>query len=184
MVSSSSGRITFGGIASGIDTNSIVSQLIAIQRRPIFAIMDRADAAQAKINAYNSLIVHALTVVGPAETTLQRLTWFGRVAYRIGGTVFSADDIEHGVLRGNASPPASFLNLVGLRALAAAVSPAFGPSDPRRAYSLARDEVDPRIHFALYRDGESWPSSGCNPAPAASPARASIYCPAGKWRGG
>ncbi len=110
------------------------------------------------INAYNSLIVHALTVVGPAETTLQRLTWFGRVAYRIGGTVFSADDIEHGVLRGNASPPASFLNLVGLRALAAAVSPAFGPSDPRRAYSLARDEVDPRIHFALNCGAKSCPA--------------------------
>ena len=110
------------------------------------------------INAYNSLIVHALTVVGPAETTLQRLTWFGRVAYRIGGNVFSADDIEHGVLRGNASPPASFLNLVGLKALAAAVSPAFGPSDPRRAHSLARDEVDPRIHFALNCGAKSCPA--------------------------
>lgn len=110
------------------------------------------------INTYNSLIVHALTVVGPAENTLQRLTWFGRVAYRVGGRVFSADDIEHGILRGNASPPASVLNLLGLRALAARLSPAFAASDPRRACSLEKQEVDPRIHFALNCGAKSCPS--------------------------
>lgn len=110
------------------------------------------------INTYNSLIVHALTVVGPAENTLQRLTWFGRVAYRIGGMVFSADDIEHGILRGNASPPASFLNLLGLKALAARLSPAFAPSDPRRLCSLEKREVDPRIHFALNCGAKSCPA--------------------------
>ena len=110
------------------------------------------------INTYNSLIVHALAVVGPAENTLQRLTWFGRVAYRIGGHVFSADDIEHGILRGNASPPASILNLIGLKTLASRLSPAFPPSDPRRAYALRTHEVDPRIHFALNCGAKSCPA--------------------------
>ena len=124
--------------------------------------LGRLDSKEAKlafwINTYNSLIVHALTVVGPAENTLQRLTWFGRVAYRIGGFVFSADDIEHGILRGNASPPASVLNLLGLKALAGRLSPAFPASDPRRLCSLEKHEVDPRIHFALNCGAKSCPA--------------------------
>ena len=61
-------------------------------------------------------------------------------------------------LRGNASPPASFLNLLGLKALAARLSPAFAPSDPRRLCSLEKREVDPRIHFALNCGAKSCPA--------------------------
>lgn len=81
--SSSSGRITFGGIASGIDTNSIISQLINVQRRPIYAVMDRADATQAKINAYNSLKTAMSTLMSSAAP-LKDVSTFGQRSTVVG----------------------------------------------------------------------------------------------------
>lgn len=53
------------------------------------------------INVYNSLIIHGLAV-GPIPTNLMtRLNFYSTVAYEISGHIFSLDDIEHGVLRGN-----------------------------------------------------------------------------------
>lgn len=104
------------------------------------------------INMYNALIVHALAVFGPATSTFQRLTWFGDVSYTIGGYRFSANDIEHGILRGNAPSPASLWNILGISSLA---HPMFPPRDPRRQFALAK--VDPRIHFALNCGAKSCP---------------------------
>jgi hypothetical protein len=39
--------------------------------------------------------------------------WFGAVKYNIGGFDFSANDIEHGVLRANAASPSSLGSLLG-----------------------------------------------------------------------
>lgn len=39
--------------------------------------------------------------------------WFGAVKYNIGGHDFSANDIEHGVLRANAASPTSVGSLLG-----------------------------------------------------------------------
>jgi len=96
------------------------------------------------INIYNSLIVHALTVVGPAESTLARLSWFGAISYKIGGYVFSANDIEHGILRANSPSPASIWSILGFPKFA---SKTFSSGDPRA--NLAMEATDPRIHFAL-----------------------------------
>lgn len=104
------------------------------------------------INLYNCAIVHATVVFGPASSTLERLRWFDAVGYVIGGQKFSCNDIEHGVLRGNAPSPASLLSLLGLSRWAPAT---FGPGDPRAA--LALTPVDPRIHFALNCGAASCP---------------------------
>ena len=42
-----------------------------------------------------------------------RLYWFGAVKYNIDGLDFSANDIEHGVLRANAASPTSVGSLLG-----------------------------------------------------------------------
>ena len=42
-----------------------------------------------------------------------RMYWFGAVKYNIGGFDFSANDIEHGVLRANAASPSSLGSLLG-----------------------------------------------------------------------
>ena len=61
--------------------------------------------------------------------------FFTRERARVAGRGWSLDDIEHGLLRGNASKPGSF-------------SAPMKKSDPRLAYMpLAYDE---RMHFAMY----------------------------------
>jgi hypothetical protein len=56
--------------------------------------------------------------------------------------LFSADDIEHGILRGNHRLPNSLFK-------------PFGKHDPRRRFALGK--VDPRIHFALVCASSSCP---------------------------
>ncbi|MDX1601125.1 MAG: DUF547 domain-containing protein, partial [Anaerolineales bacterium] len=92
------------------------------------------------INTYNALILDAIVSYG-----IQGRIWpwfFLRAAYNIGGLRFSADAIEHGVLRGNRSHPSYRLRM-------------FPQDDPRRSASL--DEVDPRIHMALNCGASSCP---------------------------
>lgn len=55
MVSGSSGKITFGGIASGLDTNSIIEQLMQIERRPITLAENRLFDVQQKTNAFGAV---------------------------------------------------------------------------------------------------------------------------------
>eukprot|EP00887_Chlorella_sp_A99_P001935 scaffold18.g1935.t1 len=107
------------------------------------------------INAYNALVLHATAVLGPAgeQGTLGRLRWFEGIAYDIGGLRFSANDLEHGVLRGNAPSPASLALVLGLPRSWAGRS--FKRGDPRAA--LAVEPIDPRIHFALNCGAASCP---------------------------
>ena len=42
-----------------------------------------------------------------------RLRWFSSIKYNIGGQDYSADDIEHGILRGNRPASASLPVLLG-----------------------------------------------------------------------
>ena len=65
---------------------------------------------------------------------------------------FSANDIEHGVLRDNATSPASVGALIGVGFLK---KPQFKEGDKRRA--LCVSPVDPRIHFALVCGAKSCP---------------------------
>ena len=116
------------------------------------APLSREEALCFWINLYNCAIVHATAAAGPARTTLERLRWFDAAAYLVGGRRFSCNDIEHGVLRGNAPSPASPLSLMGLGRWA---PPTFPAGDPRAR--LAMTPVDPRIHFALNCGANSCP---------------------------
>lgn len=86
------------------------------------------------VNLYNTIVVDGVIALGVAESVQEVPGFFRRVAYDIGGRLFSPDDIEHGVLRANARPPHRPLRQ-------------FRPWDGRRAFRLR--QVDPRIHFAL-----------------------------------
>lgn len=52
---SSTGTITFSGLASGIDTSSIVSQLMALERMPEQVLTKRKTPMQSQVSAYNQL---------------------------------------------------------------------------------------------------------------------------------
>lgn len=111
-----------------------VSELTVSERKSLF------------INVYNALVVHALArnKLSPQSSvsTLDRLKFFAKYSYVIGGHAFCLNDIENGVLRGNRVSPVPL------------ISRPFSASDPRLAVSLT---CDPRIHFALNCGAKSCP---------------------------
>jgi len=53
-------------------------------------------------------LIHGFVVVGPPTNLYQRLFFYNHTCYSVGGLVYSLNDIEHGILRGNQKPFASF----------------------------------------------------------------------------
>ena len=99
------------------------------------AVMAEDERKAFFINVYNALVIHAL-VYGFVRKSylgymLSRKLLYSTAAYNIGGQVYSLDDIEHGVLRGNAQTSSG---------------PTFAAGDPRLSCVIPKD---PRIHFAL-----------------------------------
>jgi len=98
------------------------------------------------INLYNTLIIDGVIAgeitqsVGPSSLAL--LGFFRKTAYDIAGLRFNADDVEHGILRGNRGHPMI-------------PGPQFTSQDRRLSWIL--DPVDVRIHFALNCAGRSCP---------------------------
>jgi hypothetical protein len=105
----------------------------------------RADRLAFWINVYNAMVFHGVVALDVRRTVREVRGFFARVAYRVGGVVLSADDVEHGVLRGNARH-----GLLRRRPFAA--------GDGRLA--LAVRPVDPRIHFAITCGAQSCPPIG------------------------
>lgn len=106
------------------------------------------------INIYNILVVHATTIVGTPDTLLKRLRFFDSISYNIGGINYSANDIEHGLLRANAASPAALASLAGIPKMAPKT---FKRTDPRIRFSKVLEPMDPRIHFALNCGAKSCP---------------------------
>ncbi len=96
------------------------------------------------INLYNALMIDAVIAFRLKESVQEDRGFFRRAAYIVGGRRYSADDIEHGILRGNRRHfhPAILL-------------PQFAPADPRASRSL--EPPDPRIHCALVCAARSCP---------------------------
>jgi hypothetical protein len=98
------------------------------------------------INLYNALIMDGVIAKGITQSVgsnpLRLLAFFRQTAYNVGGQRMNADDIEHGVLRGNRGHPM----LPG---------PQFASTDPRLAWVV--NPIDVRIHFALNCAGRSCP---------------------------
>jgi hypothetical protein len=86
------------------------------------------------VNLYNTIVVDGIESLGIRRSVKEFGGFFGIVSYNIGGRLYTPDDIEHGILRGNSRPWFRPLKQFGLK-------------DPRRAWVLT--PVDPRIHFAL-----------------------------------
>jgi hypothetical protein len=97
------------------------------------------------INLYNALIIDAVIAYGAKQSITEIPHVFDRAAYRIGWFRFSANDIEHGILRANAGHP----YIPGAQ---------FRGDDPRLRFIL--DKTDPRIHFCLVCAANSCPPIG------------------------
>jgi hypothetical protein len=87
------------------------------------------------INLYNLMVKYAFVKLGIPSTDLLRLSFYENVCVNIGGTDFSLNDLEHGILRANSRAPYKMLKQFAL-----------GDSARKK---LALEKIDPRIHFAL-----------------------------------
>ncbi len=107
------------------------------------SLRDRKERLAFWINLYNSLIIDAVISFGIEKSIWEAgRSFFRKAAYNIGGLRYSADDIEHGILRGNHLHP--LLRL-----------PQFATDDPRLRHAVV--PMDPRIHFALVCASRSCP---------------------------
>ncbi|KPK30651.1 MAG: hypothetical protein AMK69_02830 [Nitrospira bacterium SG8_3] len=94
------------------------------------------------INIYNALVVHGILELNIKKSVKEVSSFFNTVCYDVGGHIFSLDDIEHGILRGNKKK-----HFFSHRP--------FSDSDPRKRSII--ETVDPRIHFALVCGSNSCP---------------------------
>lgn len=97
--------------------------------------MDANTKTAFVINLYNLMIKYAFVKLGIPETDINRLSFYDGVCVNVGGSIFSLNDLEHGILRANKRAPYRVMKQLSL------------VDSSKKKFSL--DKVDPRIHFAL-----------------------------------
>ena len=128
------GRVDYGALRKSGEFIAFEAQTRMLRRFPLKSINSKHERMAFFINIYNTLVIHGVAQFGEADTLPRKHRLFRNIRYEIGGHEFSPDDIEHGILRGNAKAP---------------YWPAkqFMPWDERRAFYVK--PCDPRIHFAI-----------------------------------
>ncbi|XP_029348854.1 uncharacterized protein LOC115035256 [Echeneis naucrates] len=121
---------------------------IQLQRVELLSL-SREEKLAFFINIYNALVIHGYLRLGAPTNMWQRYRFFNYVSYLIGGEVFTLQDIENGVLRGN-------------RKGVAQLRKPFSKTDPRLRVALPDGE--PLIHFAL-----NCGAKGCPPIKTYTP---------------
>lgn len=121
---------------------------IQLQRVELLSL-SREEKLAFFINIYNALVIHGYLRLGAPTNMWQRYRFFNYVSYLIGGEVFTLQDIENGVLRGNRKGIAQLLK-------------PFSKTDPR--LQVALPDAEPLIHFAL-----NCGAKGCPPIKTYTP---------------
>lgn len=121
---------------------------IQLQRVELLSL-SREEKLAFFINIYNALVIHGYLRLGAPTNMWQRYRFYNYVSYLIGGEVFTLQDIENGVLRGNRKGVAQLLK-------------PFSKTDPR--LQVALPDAEPLIHFAL-----NCGAKGCPPIKTYTP---------------
>jgi hypothetical protein len=137
-----SGKVDYRKLKNDPSYADYRQQTRALQTFDLHSLSSTADRLAFWINLYNVLVIDLIIHYGVRESIQEVRAWSNRAGYIVGGYFFSADDIEHGILRANAGHPAL-------------LSAQFPVYDPRREFILA--EKDFRVHFALVCGAESCP---------------------------
>jgi hypothetical protein len=135
-------RVAYSALRSSAAYEAYRRAAAALRQFDPARLSDTAERLAFWINLYNALVIDAVIQFGVQRSVTRSPGFFLRAAYQVGGMRFSADDIEHGLLRANAAHPA----LPGRH---------FGAADPRQR--LAMPTLDPRVHFALVCGARSCP---------------------------
>ena len=134
------GQVDYPGLAASQEFRDYLALAASLRHFDPAALPGETDRKTFWLNLYNVLILHAVVTLRLGQNSGRG--WFERAAYDVGGFRFSANDIEHGVLRAN-------------HAHLLALGPQFRAGDPRLVYSLRT--LDPRVHFALNCAARSCP---------------------------
>lgn len=108
------------------------------------AVTTRAQRLAHWINAYNTLVARGIRALEIRRSIWDVPDFFDRIRIRLrtGPLVFSLNEIEHGLLRGNRPHPLS-------------TGVPFPIGDPRLAHAIT--PLEPRIHFAISCGARSCP---------------------------
>ncbi len=136
------GRVAYERMADSALYRDYVRCARHLQDFDLDRLRSREERLAFWINLFNVLVIHGVIALEIRDSVREVTRFFRRIGYRIGGLEFTADDIEHGILRGNHRFPGSLIR-------------PFGDRDPRRRYQVAA--LDPRIHFALVCASSSCP---------------------------
>lgn len=136
------GRVAYEEMAGSAIYRRYVECSRHLQNLDLARLGSREERLAFWINLFNVMVIHGVIELGIRNSVREVPRFFRRICYRIGGLEFSADDIEHGILRGNHRFPNSLFR-------------PFDDQDPRRSQVI--DPVDPRIHFALVCASSSCP---------------------------
>jgi GH15 family glucan-1,4-alpha-glucosidase len=128
------GRVAYEEMKGSQAYRRYLSCSYALKRFDIGSLETRAEKLAFWINLYNVIVINGVIELGIRNSVKEVPRFFRRVCYRVGEETYSADDIEHGILRGN-------------RRFPLALRDPFPSGDPRRKHAIG--EIDPRIHFAL-----------------------------------
>ncbi|KAK0153791.1 Glutaredoxin [Merluccius polli] len=141
-------RVDYQAMAKSPLFERYCDMAVQLQRVELLSL-SREEKLAFFINTYNALVIHGYLRLGPPTNMWQRYRFFNYVSYLIGGEVFTLQDIENGVLRGNRKGMAQFLR-------------PFSKSDPR--LQMALPDAEPLIHFAL-----NCGAKGCPPIKTYTP---------------
>ncbi len=86
---SSVGTISSAGIGSGLDVNSIVTQLMAIEQRPLTALQTKATSIQSTVSEYGKIKSAVSTLNDLAAKLANKATW-GQTVSNSSSTAVSA----------------------------------------------------------------------------------------------
>ena len=116
--------------------------LTTIPGAQLEALETQAERLAFWINTYNALVIEGIAALEIRQSVWEVPHFFARISCCIGDLTFNADEIEHGVLRGNRPNPLSGADT-------------FRAGDPRTKYVIS--PMDPRVHFAISCGARSCP---------------------------
>jgi hypothetical protein len=134
--------LDYGALARSKDFEVLRRLAAGLVRFPLDSLTERRRQAAFWLNVYNALYLHGIIERNIVATIHEVERFAGTTAYVIDRHVFSAKDVEYGILRGN-RPSVSW------------PEPQFAADDPRLPFVVAAP--DPRVHFALVCGTRSCP---------------------------
>ncbi len=139
------GRVNYQAMKGSPEYDAYLQKAGLLRNFDLSQLKKRQEKLAFWINLYNTMVIHGVIDWDIRKTVKEKNGFFTRLKYDIGGHLFSLNDIEHGILRGNARPPNRFFR-------------PFGSGDPRLPFIVSA--TDARIHFTLVCGSRSCPPIG------------------------